>query len=705
MFLRHTINKHIYRTVAPETSRNNAAEVRLTERRLRTLKPKTDTTIKKNGFKRNKNIKTLKNWQKELAEKLDKQNKSLKFHMSEMFGQIEEPQNLKRFNVSTPTVDDLKKNSANGNFTYWDAKWMQIQAGRGDRLEIKPHEADIHSTEIPPFNLVVDKSGQIKTNEQLAQVHNLSEDETKLMKIEQKLEGLKAEITSFAGVRSDNKFYELDETMMRLILLLDKLEINDQILRQRKKYLLKKIHKLSKELDCRAQQKELLKREKNLKTISKSLEVPHQNEEDIEKAKLYVKNIEKQREQITVNNENLMVDNDFHEGLQILEKEMKNQMLKYMHPLKECRRSSATIDHFIQQTGKLLIIEKKLKRVIDWLQIPQKISDDIERVNDCLKNIAKEIAQFDSYDGHHELYEYCVRIYFMVCQRIQIFRAKLESDLNKRKGLTYITTMKPSPLYEYTKEKNHFKNYSYRVSNPPRNSRTIDNVAKSNAQRANTITTDGRLGSFNNSKNGKQHDIIPGEFNELGQHLAKTPIPANRQDLLEMKSAELKSVREVQEELQKLRSTEKEESKTEEHRQRLNEVEDKLEALKPEIFSFVGVQSDKKFNELDGTVLGLILLLDRLEINDECLRKRKKCLLKNIHKLGKELDLRAQQEEFLNGKEKLKIISNWLETQHKNEEDIDKAKSYIKSSQKLLEPMEAFSLKNNSYQSYSYILV
>ncbi|KAF7270988.1 hypothetical protein GWI33_016085 [Rhynchophorus ferrugineus] len=501
MFLRHTINKHIYRTVAPETSRNNAAEVRLTERRLRTLKPKTDTTIKKNGFKRNKNIKTLKNWQKELAEKLDKQNKSLKFHMSEMFGQIEEPQNLRRFNVSTPTVDDLKMNSANGNFTYWDAKWMQIQAGRGDRLEIKPHEADIHSTEIPPFNLVVDKAGQIKTNEQLAQVHNLSEDETKLMKIEQKLEGLKAEITSFAGVRSDNKFYELDETMMRLILLLDKLEINDQILRQRKKYLLKKIYKLSEELDCRAQQKELLKREKNLKTISKSLEVPHQNEEDIEKAKLYVKNIEKQREQITVNNENLMVDNDFHEGLQILEKEMKNQMLKYMHPLKECRRSSATIDHCIQQTRKLLIIEKKLKRVIDWLQIPQKISDDIERVND---------------------------------------------------------------------------------------------------------------------------------------------------------------------------------------------FEDKLEALKPEIFSFVGVRSDKKFNELDGTVLGLILLLDRLEINDECLRKRKKCLLKNIHKLGKELDLRAQQEKFLNGEKNLKTISNWLETPRKNEEDIDKAKSYIKSPQKLLEPIKVF---------------
>lgn len=93
-----------------------------------------------------------------------------------------------------------------------------------------------------------------------------------LRKIEEKFKQIKPEIESFVGTTSDNKFYELDENSIRLILKMDKLQFERGSDAHKKKIeLLKEIYHHGDLLDQRAKETEdLVDTERTLHDIEKN---------------------------------------------------------------------------------------------------------------------------------------------------------------------------------------------------------------------------------------------------------------------------------------------------------------------------------------------------------------------------------------------------------------------------------------------------
>ncbi|XP_030754341.1 myosin-1-like isoform X2 [Sitophilus oryzae] len=134
---------------------------------------------------------------------------------------------------------------------------------------------------------------------------SLDEAEKKIAEIEKKVEALRPEVARFVGVQSDAKFYELDETTMRLVLVLDKLEVENIELRKRKVKLLAELHKFGEILDNKAQQtEELVEIEDLLKKISEEItQVIPNDKKNIETIKKYLKNIKIKLKTLKVDNE------------------------------------------------------------------------------------------------------------------------------------------------------------------------------------------------------------------------------------------------------------------------------------------------------------------------------------------------------------------------------------------------------------------
>ncbi|KAF7270990.1 hypothetical protein GWI33_016087 [Rhynchophorus ferrugineus] len=140
------------------------------------------------------------------------------------------------------------------------------------------------------------------------------------------------------------------------------------------------------------------------------------------------------------------------------------------------------------------------------------------------------------------------------------------------------------------------------------------------------------------------------------------------------------SVQQKTEELaQKLKRIEDEEIKFREQADKIMEIEEKTEALKPKIISFVGQPLDSKFNELDEATMKLIVSLENLEVKSQSLVKRKVFLSKELHKLGEILDSRGQQvEELISIEEKLEKASRLLDDARNKRDDIEAVKYYVK---------------------------
>ncbi|KAF7270987.1 hypothetical protein GWI33_016084 [Rhynchophorus ferrugineus] len=150
--------------------------------------------------------------------------------------------------------------------------------------------------------------GQQKTEELIQKLisikHRLNTKE--IDEIQEKVETLKSDIHLFVGIKLSNRFYELDETIIRLILSLDKLEITDESLRNRKKHLLKELHKLADMLDDYAQKTEkLLSSDKELQKVFERLKSPDVSEKIIESSNNSIEKIAEEIRQLMKTNENV----------------------------------------------------------------------------------------------------------------------------------------------------------------------------------------------------------------------------------------------------------------------------------------------------------------------------------------------------------------------------------------------------------------
>ncbi|KAF7270989.1 hypothetical protein GWI33_016086 [Rhynchophorus ferrugineus] len=275
-----TVNRQrTNRFKASKTSKNYTAELKEIEEKVQTLNEDIKTAIKNKDFGLLRSNEVV---LQELADNIDSfvtnsklaQKKiSLKSDIDKIFGIVDKQLDLNRSRVSRQSKGDLKRNYlskssvnviAESSSVPLDDGGFEIKGKhslQGVRTDRSTKKSDNWKDSGKPKTCDVntDNIKSLKANEQFAQQLNaieeggttFREDEQRLKEVEEKLEALKPEIISFVGVRSDNKFYELDETIMRLILLLDQLEINNQLLRQRKRNMLKELHKFSEKLNSR----------------------------------------------------------------------------------------------------------------------------------------------------------------------------------------------------------------------------------------------------------------------------------------------------------------------------------------------------------------------------------------------------------------------------------------------------------------------
>ncbi|XP_066139551.1 uncharacterized protein [Euwallacea fornicatus] len=77
----------------------------------------------------------------------------------------------------------------------------------------------------------------------------------------------------------------------------------------------------------------------------------------------------------------------------------------------------------------------------------------------------------------------------------------------------------------------------------------------------------------------------------------------------------------------------------------IEDIEARIQILKPQIETFTGLKTESKYYELNESVTKTVIALDRLEAEDEQLKKRTVKLLKELRSLAKALEERAVQTQ------------------------------------------------------------
>ncbi|CAH1135788.1 unnamed protein product [Ceutorhynchus assimilis] len=124
--------------------------------------------------------------------------------------------------------------------------------------------------------------------EKLKQMETVEVEEIKKINdIEAKVSELAPQMSSFIGLKTENKYYELNETSTRLMLQLDKFETEHESIQKRIIKLLKDLHILGQMLDERAEQtREIVELEQELETIEHLLLSGNYNNIDVIKTRM-----------------------------------------------------------------------------------------------------------------------------------------------------------------------------------------------------------------------------------------------------------------------------------------------------------------------------------------------------------------------------------------------------------------------------------
>ncbi|XP_060521689.1 uncharacterized protein LOC132699159 [Cylas formicarius] len=167
----------------------------------------------------------------------------------------------------------------------------------------------------------------------------------------------------------------------------------------------------------------------------------------------------------------------------------------------------------------------------------------------------------------------------------------------------------------------------------------------------------------------KDLESIQNNLNPAKMSVKKSKCQAKANELVRQVQAQLKS--------------EQKDSKQTEAIKKMNDIAEKFKAIKPEIKSFVGVQSDSKFYELDETTMRLILVLEKLDFDTAELKKRKIELLKEMHNYGQILDERAgQTEDLVELEQNLDSFSALMDAYSGAEEQYDQIKATMEETRK-----------------------
>ncbi|KAJ8986124.1 hypothetical protein NQ317_005594 [Molorchus minor] len=144
-------------------------------------------------------------------------------------------------------------------------------------IEDEEKQREVLKSEVDSLKTVVE--AKIALARQAVRQWPLEQDRIKrdgeeLVKIEEKFKSLKPEIENFVGTTSDNKFYELDESSIRLVLKMDKLQFSAGTDNHTRKInLLKEIYNYGDLLDRRAKETEdIIEIEREIYDIERNYE-------------------------------------------------------------------------------------------------------------------------------------------------------------------------------------------------------------------------------------------------------------------------------------------------------------------------------------------------------------------------------------------------------------------------------------------------
>ncbi|CAH2008928.1 unnamed protein product [Acanthoscelides obtectus] len=206
----------------------------------------------------------------------------------------EDEENLSKLKLDLQTIKkDIDTTPSNGINLFLGLKSRLDLVKLGlDQLkhldENDEHQKHILYNEVDTLKNVVD--AKIALSKQSIKQWPLQESrklraEEELNNIEESMKKLKGEIENFVGTTSDDKFYELDESSIKLILRMDDMDFpKDSELHDKKIRLLKEIYHCGDLLDKRAKETEdLIHFEREIEDIENNFERYTKSTEDLEK--------------------------------------------------------------------------------------------------------------------------------------------------------------------------------------------------------------------------------------------------------------------------------------------------------------------------------------------------------------------------------------------------------------------------------------
>ncbi|XP_066261993.1 putative leucine-rich repeat-containing protein DDB_G0290503 [Euwallacea similis] len=129
----------------------------------------------------------------------------------------------------------------------------------------------------------------------------------------------------------------------------------------------------------------------------------------------------------------------------------------------------------------------------------------------------------------------------------------------------------------------------------------------------------------------------------------------------------------------------------------IEDIEAQIKVLKPQIETFTGLKTESRYYELNESVTKTVITLDRLEIENEQLKKRSVKLLKELHSLAKALEERAlQTQEIVNLEQAIEDVASAKDEEGKSKiQEIDKKLGTLNVVNELLPRKTACKLKLN----------
>ncbi|KAJ8923157.1 hypothetical protein NQ315_001711 [Exocentrus adspersus] len=280
-----------------------------------------------------------------------------------------------------------------------------------------------------------------------------------LRKIEEKFQTLKPQIESFTGVTSDNKFYELDENSIKLILKMDKLDFERGSESHTKKIeLLKEIYNYGDLLDQRAKQSEdLLEVERGVNDIERNFarnlklkDLDALNEKDnqrqynehlLQRKQTCIRNMEALFEKISSNKERSTTDNVPKQVAAINPSySISTIELQFARVKKEIDAFPGTstennikLAQGNELRSRTIVLSKEVHAYIDILRSKAEETETIKEVENQLKSINDMIDTYKGMDTELNAIEHELRTVqkklesIRVCQRRKPLDEKGES--------------------------------------------------------------------------------------------------------------------------------------------------------------------------------------------------------------------------------------------------------------------------------------